>query len=81
MATIDEHPESYGWWINELESLGMADAKRSDELDIDNNDNKAELKDLAENTKEMMYQQYEIAYGKQVHNSDIQKKQDKNKIV
>jgi copper oxidase (laccase) domain-containing protein len=81
MATIDEHPESYGWWINELESLGMADTKRSDELDIDNNDNKAELKDLAENTKEMMYQQYEIAYGKQVHNSDIQKKQDKNKIV
>jgi copper oxidase (laccase) domain-containing protein len=81
MATIDEHPESYGWWINELESLGMADAKRSNELDNDNNDNKAELKDLAENTKEMMYQQYEIAYGKQVHNSDIQKKQDKNKIV
>jgi hypothetical protein len=63
MATIDEHPESYGWWINELQSLGMADAKRSDELDNDNNDNKKELKDLAENTKEMMYQQYEIAYG------------------
>jgi hypothetical protein len=77
MATIDEHPESYGWWINELESLGMADAKRSDELDNGNND-KAELKDLAENTKEMMYQQYEIAYGRQMHNNSIQKKQDKD---
>jgi hypothetical protein len=81
MATIDEHPESYGWWINELQSLGIADAKRSDELDNDeldndNSDNKTELKDLAENTKEMMYQQYEIAYGKQMHNNDIQKKQD-----
>jgi hypothetical protein len=54
----------------------MADAKRSDELDNDNNDNKTELKDLAENTKEMMYQQYEIAYGKRMHNNDIQKKQD-----
>jgi hypothetical protein len=64
MATIDEHPESYGWWKNELQSLGMVDAKRSDELDNDNNDNKTELKDLAENVKEMMYQQYEIAYGK-----------------
>ncbi len=32
----------------------MADAKRFDELDNDNNDNKTELKDLAENTKEMM---------------------------
>jgi hypothetical protein len=63
MATIDEHPESYGWWINELESLGMADAKRSDELD-NGNIGKAELKDLAQNTKEMMYQQYEIAYSK-----------------
>ena len=77
MATIDEHPESYGWWINELESLGMADAKRSDELDNGNND-KAELKDLAENTKEMMYQQYEIAYGRQMHNNSIQKKLDKD---
>jgi copper oxidase (laccase) domain-containing protein len=76
MATIDEHPESYGWWINELQSLGIADAKRSDELDNDNSDNKRELKNLAENAKEMMYQQYEIAYGKQMHNNDIQKKQD-----
>ena len=32
MATIDGHPESYGWWINELESLGVIDAKRSEEL-------------------------------------------------
>ena len=74
MATIDEHPENYGWWINELESLGMVDAKRSDELD----NGKAELKDLAENTKEMMYQQYEIVYGRQMHNNNIQKKQDKD---
>ena len=55
----------------------MADAKRSDELDNGNN-GKEELKDLAENTKEMMYQQYEIAYGRQMHNNSIQKKQDKD---
>jgi hypothetical protein len=61
MAATIEHPESYGWWINELESLGVTDAKRFDELDND----KAELKDIAENTKEMMLQQYEIAYGRQ----------------
>ena len=23
MATIDEHPERFGWWIGELESLGL----------------------------------------------------------
>lgn len=70
MATIDGHPESYGWWINELESLGVIDAKRSDELEND----KAELKDIAENTKEMMFQQYEIAYGRQMHENQQQKK-------
>jgi len=32
----------------------------------------------AENTKEMMYQQYQIAYGRQMHNNNIQKKQDKD---
>ena len=70
MAT-PEHPESYGWWINELESLGVIDAKRFDELDND----KAELKDIAENAKEMMLQQYEIAYGRQMHNNNnVQKK-------
>jgi hypothetical protein len=69
MATI-EHPESYGWLINELESLGVTDAKRFDELDND----KAELKDVVENTKEMMLQQYEIAYGSQMHNNNVQKK-------
>mgnify|MGYP003414199353 CR=1 FL=1 len=69
MATI-EHPESYGWWINELESLGVIDAKSSDDND------KAELKDIAENTKEMMFKQYENAYGRQMHNNNnnVQKK-------
>ena len=69
MATI-EHPESYGWWINELESLGVTDAKRFDDLDND----KAELKDITENAKEMMLQQYKIAYGRQMHNNNVQKK-------
>ena len=68
MATI-EHPESYGWWINELESLGVTDAKRFDELD----NGKAELKDIAENTKELMFKQYENAYGRQMHENQEQK--------
>lgn len=24
MATRSEHPEKYGWWLNELESLGVS---------------------------------------------------------
>jgi len=31
MATISEHPERYGWWLNELESLGIS-ANRINEL-------------------------------------------------
>ena len=61
MATIDEHPERYGWWVNELESLGIADADRS-------NNNKAELEALAQNTKEMIFQNYEIGYDMMIDN-------------
>jgi hypothetical protein len=45
MAAKDEHPERYGWWLNELESLGIS-AKRINEL----NDLK-EISTLAENMK------------------------------
>jgi hypothetical protein len=31
MATKEEHPERYGWWLNELETLGIS-AKRINEL-------------------------------------------------
>ena len=31
MATKNEHPEKYGWWLNELESLGVS-PKRCNEL-------------------------------------------------
>jgi hypothetical protein len=41
MATIEEHPERYGWWINELESLGIS-VKKINELNDLN-----EIHDLA----------------------------------
>jgi hypothetical protein len=41
-----EHPERYGWWINELESLGLS-VKKTNEL----NDLK-EIHSLAENIKQ-----------------------------
>jgi hypothetical protein len=31
IAPIEEHPERYGWWLNELETLGIS-AKRVNEL-------------------------------------------------
>ncbi len=52
MATISEHPERYGWWLNELNSLGSV-PKRINEL----NDLK-EISNLTENIKQAFYQNY-----------------------
>ena len=53
MAAKDEHPERYGWWLNELQSLGIS-SNRINEL----NDLK-EIRILAENIKQGFYQEYE----------------------
>jgi hypothetical protein len=53
MAAKDEHPERYGCWLNELESLGIS-SNRINEL----NDLK-EISGLAENIKKGFYQEYE----------------------
>ena len=37
MATMEEHPERYGWWINELEELGLS-VKKINELNDLNGD-------------------------------------------
>ena len=52
MKTLDEHPERYGWWKNELESLGVG-VKKTNEL----NDLR-EIRSLAENIKQDFYQHY-----------------------
>jgi hypothetical protein len=53
MATKEEHPERYGWWLNELETLGIS-AKRINELNDLN-----EISSLADNIKRGLYQEYE----------------------
>jgi len=40
MATSREHPQRYGWWINELESLGLSVKKINEFNDLD------EIRDL-----------------------------------
>ena len=49
MATMKEHPEKYGWWINELESLGLSVKKINEFNDLD------EIRDLAEIIKQEKY--------------------------
>jgi hypothetical protein len=48
MAEV-EHPEKYGWWINELESLGV------DTLHKNGLGNHKEASDLTEAVKQTLY--------------------------
>jgi hypothetical protein len=51
----DEHPYNKGYWISELESLGIC-PKRTSELDIQ------ELSDFVENLKQVFLEEYRSAY-------------------
>ena len=58
MATKDECPERYNWWVNELESLGISAAKKKKVLN-----DKTEIRNLTENIKQTLYQDYKTAYS------------------
>jgi hypothetical protein len=54
---LEEQMNNVDFWLNELRSLGVCPQRKS-EL----NDEKG-LHDLADNIKEMLYQQYKTAYA------------------
>jgi hypothetical protein len=56
MSTKKEHPEKYGWWISELDSLGIKNMRN------DMNDRK-EITDLTENIKQALFQEYKTVYA------------------
>ena len=51
-----EHPQRYGWWINELESLGLSVKKINEFNDLD------EIRDLTEIIKQDKYLDYKTDY-------------------
>ncbi|MFY9869882.1 MAG: hypothetical protein WAK17_09215 [Candidatus Nitrosopolaris sp.] len=53
---IEEHPEGYGWWINELESLGLSVKKTNEFNDLD------EIRDLTDIIKQDKYLNYMTGY-------------------
>ena len=68
-----------GYWINELESLGISPKKIKPYLNNGNNNNEGEsnnnivpeLADLVENIKQTMYQEYKTAYTERM--SELEK--------
>jgi hypothetical protein len=56
MAKI-EHPEQYGWWLNELDSLGI------NTLQKDGINNGRDASDLTDAVKQTLYEEYLGAYN------------------
>ena len=57
MSTKKEYSDRYGWWLNELDSLGIV-PKKTNELN-----DKQEISDLSENIKQILFQDYKTAYS------------------
>lgn len=57
MSTKKEHPENYGWWISELDSLGIKRKKRNDMKD------RKEITDMTENIKQTLFEEYKTVYN------------------
>ncbi|CAN5174216.1 hypothetical protein BH18THE2_BH18THE2_41720 [soil metagenome] len=53
-----EHPEKYGWWLSELDSLGISTLQK-DGI----NNNRREASDLTDAVKQTLYEEYLIAYN------------------
>jgi hypothetical protein len=64
MAT-EENPERYGWWINELESLGLS-IKKTNEFDDLN-----EMRSLTQIIKRSSYLDYKDGTSKLRHQINI----------
>ena len=56
-STKKEYNEKYGWWIKELESLGIA-ANKTNEFN-----NIKEVSSLANNIKQVLFQDYKTLYN------------------
>jgi hypothetical protein len=56
-VTQEEHPEKNGWWINELESLGV-DTKSN----VNESNNKQDNSELVETIKQTYMEEYKQNY-------------------
>jgi hypothetical protein len=56
MAKI-ERPERYGWWLNELDSLGISTLQKN------GINNRREASDLTDAVKQTLYEEYLAAYN------------------
>ena len=54
-----------GYWQNELDSLGIEPKQKNNELNDNNNKEEEELENLADIIKQVMFQDYKVAYSEE----------------
>jgi len=65
MVEAREHLESYGWWINELESLGLSIKKTNEFNDLN------EMRSLTQIIKQTIYLDYKAGTNNLRHQINI----------
>ena len=71
-----ERADKKGYWINELESLGISPKQIKRDYEIES-DYIKELADHVENIKQALYQEYKTSYSERM----IQLEEEENTIV
>jgi hypothetical protein len=56
----NEQPEKVGWWINELDSLGIEKSSSSNKNELKNSQ---KLEDLTDDIKQGLIRDYKICYS------------------
>ncbi len=57
MATKNEYPEKYGWWISELNSLGVNTEAKNEVLSVQ------ALENLTDDLKQNFIHEYKTSYS------------------
>ena len=75
-----ERADKKGYWINELESLGISPKQIERDYEIESDCIK-ELADHVENIKQALYQEYKTSYNERIIQLEGEEEEEENAIV
>jgi hypothetical protein len=75
-----EQADKKGYWINELESLGISPKQIERDYEIESDCIK-ELADHVENIKQALYQEYKTSYSERIIQLEGEEEEEENAIV
>jgi hypothetical protein len=75
-----EQADKKGYWINELESLGISPKEIEKDYESES-DCITELADHVENIKQALYQEYKTSYSERIIQLEGEEEEEENAIV